>query len=186
MPRIGTTTVMMLLLLGLCSAPSHAEEEAYRLASGDVLEISVWRDETLSRELIVPPDGVISFPLIGDTKAAGKTVAELRQIITAEVSDYVPDPSVTVILVRATSLVAYVLGKVNKPGVFPIALDTNVMRVLSMAGGLTPFASAGNIVILRQEEGKSLKLPFDYKEVEKGGKLDQNIALKRGDVVVVP
>ena len=89
-------------------------------------------------------------------------------------------------LLRANSLTAYVIGKVNKPGQFPINMDTNVMQILAMAGGLNPYAVPGKILVLRQKEGKTTALPFDYNEVKKGEDLKQNIVLNRGDVVVVP
>lgn len=163
-----------------------AMEDAYRLGPSDILEISVWKDESLSREVVVPPDGVIAFPLIGDIPVKGVTVAALRALVTKRLAEFVPDATVTVMLLRVNSLTAYVIGKVNKPGQFPIDLETNVMQILSMAGGLNPFASSGNILILRQQDGKTVKMPFNYKEVEKGENLAQNIVLKRGDVVVVP
>jgi len=163
-----------------------AEESTYHIGPGDILEISVWKDEALSRELVVPPDGVISFPLVGDIDVTHMTVKALREAVKERLAEYVPDATVTVMLLAINSLKAYVIGKVNKPGEFPINLDTNVMQVLSMAGGLNPFASESNIIILRQEKGTPVKIPFDYEDVEDGDNLDQNILLKRGDVVVVP
>ena len=163
-----------------------ADEGKYRIGPGDVLEISVWKDESLYREISVPPDGVISYPLLGDIEAAGVTVTMLRKIITERLSEYVPDATVTVILKNVNSLQVYVIGKVNNPGQFPITMDTTVMQILAMAQGLNPFAAAGNITILRRRQNVTVKIPFSYKEVEKGGNLEQNIILKRGDVVVVP
>ncbi len=158
----------------------------YTIGPGDVLEISVWEDERLNRKVVVPPDGVISYPLIGDINVKGLTVADLRKIITQRLKDYISDANVTVILVEINSLKAYVIGKVNRPGEYPIGLDTNVMQILAMAGGLTPFASSDKIIILRKEKGKIIKIPFNYDEVVGGKNLEQNITLKRGDVVVVP
>ncbi|OAQ20538.1 polysaccharide biosynthesis/export family protein [Thermosulfurimonas dismutans] len=158
----------------------------YKIGPGDVLEISVWQDERLNRQVVVPPDGVISYPLIGDIKVTDLTVADLRRIITERLNDYVPDAIVTVMLVKINSLKAYVIGKVNRPGEFPINLDTDVMQILAMAGGLTPFASSKKIIILRREGDKIVKIPFNYDEVARGKNLEQNIILKRGDVVVVP
>jgi polysaccharide export outer membrane protein len=163
-----------------------AANSVYTIGPGDTLEISVWRDESLSREVIVPPDGVISFPLIGDVNVIGMTVAKLRQTVTKKLSDYVPDATVTVILKAFDSLRAFVIGKVKNPGMYPISLETNVMQVLSMAGGLNPYASENNIHILRQVKGDSVKIPFSYADVLKGRNLKQNIALQRGDVIVVP
>lgn len=163
-----------------------AIDSVYTIGPGDTLEISVWRDTSLSRDLVVPPDGVISYPLIGDINIIGMTVADLRNTVTKKLSDYVPDASVAVILKDFKSLHAYVIGKVKNAGLFPISLETNVMQMLAMAGGLNPYAAEGDIHILRQVQGRSVKIPFNYKDVLKGYNLEQNITLLRGDVVVVP
>jgi len=178
----------LLLIVGILNIVglALAAEKAYTIGPGDVLEISVWKDESLSRQLIVPPDGVISFPLINDITVNNLSVSALRQEISQRLNDYVPDATVTVMLVKINSLQGYVIGKVNRPGQFPINLETTVMQILAMAGGLNPFAATGKIFIIRQQSGKSIKIPFDYTAVEKGKNLEQNIALKRGDVVVVP
>jgi polysaccharide export outer membrane protein len=106
--------------------------------------------------------------------------------LAQKLSEFVPDATVTVMLTEINSLKAYVIGKVNAPGAFPITLETNVMQILAQAGGLTPFASGGSIKILRQKDSQITQIPFDYGEVEKGKNLEQNIILKAGDVVVVP
>ncbi len=163
-----------------------AESNSYKINPGDTLEISVWKDESLTREIVVPPDGIISFPLIKDIAVSNLTVEELRDIARKKLSAYIPDANVTVILRNTPSMTAYVVGKVNKPGQFPITLETNVMQILAMAGDLNPYAAGSRILILRQEKGQNIKIPFDYNEVKKGDNLKQNIFLKRGDVVVVP
>ncbi len=163
-----------------------AEEGRYYIGAGDILEISVWKDESLSREVVVPPDGIVSFPLIGDIDVTHMTVTRLREMVKQRLSEYVPDATVTVMLLAMNSLKAYVIGKVNNPGEFPISMDTEVMKILAMAGGLNPFASKGNILILRQKAGRTTRIPFDYGDVEDGDNLEQNIVLQRGDVVVVP
>lgn len=179
--------ILFSALFVISNAPALlAQETGYKIGPGDALEISVWKDEALSREIIVPPDGMISFPLVEGIDATNLTVSELRKVVKKRLSDYVPDATVTVMLLRANSLTAYVIGKVNKPGQFPINMETNVMQVLSMAGGLNPYASPNNIIILRQQAGENEKIPFRYKEVKKGENLEQNIILRRGDVVVVP
>ena len=163
-----------------------AESTGYHIGPGDILEISVWKEDSLSREVIVPPDRIITFPLIGDINISTMTVTDLRREISKRLKDFVPEATVTVMLRQINSLKAYVIGKVNKPGIFPIDLETTVMQVLAMAGGLNPFASDNKIYILRNENGVMKKIPFNYNEVEKGKKLAQNIVLRRGDVIVVP
>jgi polysaccharide export outer membrane protein len=163
-----------------------AAEKIYHLDSGDVIEISVWKDPELSRNLVVPPDGIISFPLIGSIDVTHLTVSELKKVVTQKLSEFIPDATVTIMLIEINSLKAYVIGKVNNPGEFTINLETNVMQILSMAGGLNPFASKGNVNIIRQQGNRIMKIPFDYGKVEKGKNLEQNILLQSGDVVVVP
>ena len=182
----GLVYLLVLVLVVFIRVAAWAQESTYMIGPADILEISVWKDESLSREIIVPPDGVISFPLIKDIDGTSLTVTKLREIVTKKLEEYIPDATVTVMLLKADSLTAYVIGKVNKPGQFPITLETNVMQALSMAAGLNPFADSDKIIILRQENGKNIKIPFDYDEVKKGENLEQNIVLKRGDVVVVP
>ena len=177
------------LLCFLISLPATGRTEDkidYHIGSGDVLEISVWKEESLSREVIVPPDRTIAFPLIGEIEVKEMTVSDLRREVTKRLNDFIPDATVTVMLRQINSLRAYVIGKVNKPGQFPIDLDTTAMQLLAMAGGLNPFAATGKIYILRHQEGKMIKIPFDYREVEKGKNLTQNIILRRGDVIIVP
>jgi polysaccharide export outer membrane protein len=174
------------LILIITIMPATAAEKAYHIGPGDVLEISVWKDPELSKQLVVPPDCNISFPLIGSINVSNLAVPELKKVIAQKLSEYIPDATVTVMLIEINNLKAYVIGKVNKPGEFPIEMDTNVMQILSKAAGLNPFASRGNIKILRQEGNKIVEIPFDYGQVEKGKNLEQNIILKAGDVIVVP
>jgi polysaccharide export outer membrane protein len=177
---------LIFLFVTIAATAVFAKDSTYNIGPGDILEISVWKDESLTRQLVVPPDGVISFPLIEDIDVTGLTVGDLRKTITEKLSEYIPDATVGVLFYQINSMKAYVIGKVNRPGEFPITMETNVMQVLSIAGGLNAFASKGNILILRQVDGKTVKIPFNYNDVEKGDELGQNILLQRGDVVVVP
>jgi polysaccharide export outer membrane protein len=174
-----------LTLLVFCSI-GFAAEKVYHIGPGDVIEISVWKDPELSRNLVVPPDGIISFPLIGSINVARLAVHELKNVVSQRLSEFIPDVTVTVMLIEINNLKAYVIGKVNNPGEFNIDMNTNVMQILSKAGGLNPFASAGNIIILRRNDNRIIKIPFNYGRVEKGKNLEQNIILKSGDVIVVP
>jgi polysaccharide export outer membrane protein len=174
--------VMLLFFVG----PVFVEGGDYQVGPGDVVEISVWRDDSLTRTVTIPPDGVVSFPLIGDFDASGKSVTDIRTIVTEKLREYVQDAAVNVTLLEINSMKAYVIGKVKKPGAFSVGMDTSVMQMLSMAGGLTPFASEKNIHILRTTGNDTLKIPFNYKEVLKGKNLQQNIPIQRGDVIVVP
>lgn len=170
MKRITFYLLILILSPGFFH-PALAQEGTYHIGPGDVLDISVWKDESLSRQIIVPPDGVISFPLIGEIDVTDITISKLREVVKKRLVEYVPDATVTVMLLQVNSLTAYVIGKVNNPGQFPINMETTVMQILAMAGGLNPFASSAHILILRREKGKTKKIPFNYKKVEKGKKL---------------
>ena len=159
---------------------------SYLIQPGDQLLISVWKEEDLIREVIVRPDGRISFPLAGEVMAAGDSVENLRLLISDRLEKYIPDPVVTVSVRQLSGNVVYVIGKVNRPGEFPIVRDVDVMQALSMGGGTSTYAALNKIKILRRENGKLTAIPFKYGDVEKGEDLEQNIVLKAGDVVVVP
>lgn len=161
-------------------------EDLYLLGPEDVLEVSVWKDAELTKEVIVQPDGYFSFPLVGQVPAQGRSVAQIQEELRGKLADYISSPVVTVLLRKVQSYTVYVVGKVNRPGAFVLGRKVNAMQALSMAGGMTPFASSGNILVLRVEKEEQQKIPFDYDEVAKGKNLVQNIELKTGDVVVVP
>ena len=161
-------------------------DPAYLIGPEDALEISVWRDETLKAAALVRPDGGVSFPLAGDFIVAGKTAAQVRDELVKRLEKFIPEPVVTVSVVRVSSYRIYVLGRVNKPGDFQVGRNIDVLQALSIAGGMTPFASEDGIRIIRKVDGKSTSIPFQYSRVRKGGDLSQNITLKSGDVLLVP
>ncbi|HEB77278.1 MAG TPA: polysaccharide export protein [Methylothermaceae bacterium] len=163
------------------------ENTAYRIHPGDTLLISVWREENLQREVIVRPDGGLSFPLVNDLQAAGKTLEELRAELTERLGRFIPDPVVTVEARQLLGNKIYVIGKVNRPGEFPVNRNVDVVQALAMAGGMTPYAAVNKIKILRRSgDGTLAAIPFEYGDIEKGENLEQNIVLQAGDVVVVP
>ena len=172
---------------GATSSPAATvNPSTYRLGAEDLLEITVWREDALKREVLVRPDGGISYPLIGEVQAAGKTVDQLREEITKRLEKFVPDAAVSVTVLKTGSQRIYVLGKVTKPGEFPVGRNVDVLQALSMAGGLTPFADQNGIRIMRREGERQSTLPFEYGRVVRGEKLEQNVLLRAGDVVVVP
>jgi len=160
--------------------------EEYRIGPEDVLDISVWKEPDLAREVLVRPDGGISFPLAGDIEAAGKTTTEIQAIITERLRRYIPEAVVSVSAAKLAGYRIYVLGKVNDPGELVPGRYLDVLQALTMAGGLTPYASRGKINIVRRSGEQLNVLRFDYADVERGRNLEQNILLKSGDVVVVP
>jgi len=184
-------TLAAILAFVFLPAQTFAEEidkpvDYYIIQPGDVLQVSVWKEENMALEVIVRPDGQISFPLIGEAPAAGNSIEHLRQTISDRLAKYIPDPVVSVSIQSLAGNTVYVIGKVNRPGAFPIARNVDVMQALSMAGGTATYASLNKIKILRRKNGKLSAIPFEYGEVEKGKHLEQNILLKAGDVVVVP
>ena len=165
---------------------STTATEAYTVKPGDVLSISVWKEPDLQSPVLVRPDGSFSFPLAGQMDARGKTVADLQALVTERLRKYISDPVVTVSVQEVKGNKVYVLGQVNKPGEFIVNPRVDVMQALSMAGGTTPFAALGDIVILRRSDAGQQALPFRYADVSRGRNLQQNIVLQAGDVVVVP
>jgi polysaccharide export outer membrane protein len=168
------------------ASAAEAEPEPYLIQPGDVLTIAVWKEPELLAEVIVRPDGGVSFPLAGDVNAAGDTVETLRLAIDGRLRKYIPDPVVTVAVKAVTGNRIYVVGKVARPGEFLLSRRMDVMQALAVAGGATPFADLNDIRILRRDDKRQSSLRFRYTEVERGKDLDQNILLQSGDTVVVP
>lgn len=182
---------LLLLALIACFVPgADAADvpvpEGYLLHSGDVLQVVVWKEQELQSEVLIRPDGGISFPLAGELSAAGHTVAELTHSLQERIRRYIPEAVVTVSVKTAAGSQVFVIGKVNHPGQFPLVGPLDVMQALSLAGGSTPFANLNGIRILRRGGGHQTSIPFRYRDVERGQHLGQNIILQAGDTVVVP
>jgi polysaccharide export outer membrane protein len=157
----------------------------YVIGADDTLHISVWKEPDLSETLPVRPDGKISMPLLNDVMAAGLTPLELKDSITEKLKKYIADPRVTVVVTAMNSRRIFVTGEVTHTG--PMALLPHMTMLQALAeAGFTQFANLKAIYVLRTENGKQEKLPFNYKEVVKGNRPEQNIVLKPGDTVVVP
>lgn len=166
--------------------PGPAPDSGYTLGPEDVLLISVWKDEQLTREVVVRHDGMISFPLVGDVQAEGRTVEDLRIDLAKRLIKYIPAVNLTVAVIKPLSYKVYVVGRVAKPGEYLVGHYTDVLQALSLAGGLTPFAVENDIKVVRRVMGQQQTFPFRYGDVRKGIDLEQNIILQRGDVVMVP
>jgi polysaccharide export outer membrane protein len=167
------------------ASPSVATE-SYAIGAGDLLSISVWKNADLTRVVQVLPDGMISFPLVGEIKVAGISVAQLKKNLQDKLTPFVPDPEISVEVQRVNSMIVYVIGRINRPGHFELVGNMNVLQALAMAGGLTPFAKRDGIKVLRNENDKTVEYVFDYDAVTMDENHVQNIRLRRGDVVVVP
>lgn len=170
----------------IAAPKSDAAADAYRIEPGDLLEIAVWREEGLEKEVLVRPDGGLSFPLVGNVQASGKSIEQLQSEVSEKLKRYIPDPAVTVAVKQLSGNKVYVIGKVNRPGEFIATRNVDVVQALSMAGGMTPYAAVNKIHILRRTGNKQSAIPFAYGDIEKGQDLEQNVLLRAGDVVVVP
>lgn len=168
------------------SLAAHAQQTGYIVKPGDVLEISVWKEPDLQRQVLIRPDGAFSFPLVGQVDARGKTVMDLNKIVSERLSRYIADAVVTISVQQINGNKIYVLGQVNKPGEFIVNPSVNIMQALSMAGGMTPFAASNDIIVLRGQGKSQTATPFRYADVVRGRNLEQNAELVAGDIVVVP
>jgi polysaccharide export outer membrane protein len=146
----------------------------------------VWKEPELTRQVIVMPDGRITYPLIGQVMAQGRTAAELRDSIAAKLKDYVTAPEVTVIVMQTLSQRIYVIGKINGPGPYPLEPNMTVLQALAAAGGFAEWADEKNVLIVRREGVKEIQIRFNYKAFVSGKDLEQNILLKPNDTIVVP
>lgn len=183
MPRF-----IWIALLAIAATFARAEGVPYRINPGDVLIVYVWNEKDLSQEVLVHPDGKIGLPLVGQLMAGGLTSEEVQNNIVDSLSKYLKDkPAVAVSIKQANGNQVYVLGKVNRPGNYPIVRPTDVMQALAMAGGLNSFAAENSINVLhRDKDGKQKAIKFRYSDVKNGDELNTNILLDGGDVVVVP
>jgi len=163
--------------------PNDAE---YKIGAQDVLRIDVWKEEQLTRTVPVRPDGKVTLPLMNDIQAEGLTPMQLAASISEGLKKYINNPQVTVTITEINSRRIYVTGEVARAGAFPLLPNMTVLQALSSSGGFTQFARLKNIYVLRVENGKQVKHPFNYKEVVNGKNPEQNILLEPGDVIVVP
>ena len=177
------------ILLGIfcaCVALNSSAQEFYLLNPGDILKISVWNEEALQQEVLVLPDGTISFPLVGILNVAAKTPEQVQNELKETLSRLIPDPEVNLTVISVSGNNIFIIGKVIRPGRFPMTSPTDVVQALSLAGGFTPYAKSDSIQILRRTGKKQLLIQFDYTKIAEGEALETNILLKSGDTIVVP
>ncbi len=183
--RFLLVTVLSFCALGNVSAASQSKN--YTVQPGDVLHVAVWKEEDLTLDVLVRPDGHFSFPLAGEINGNGKSAQQITAELSKKIQKYIPDPVITVSVVQILGNKIFVIGKVNTPGEFIMSHDIDVMQAMSMAGGASTFAGLNKIKILRRDKnGNQTAIAFRYADVEAGKNLDQNILLQPGDVVVVP
>jgi len=167
--------------------PGQVVADDYRIGSGDVLQISVWKEPDVSvPSVIVRPDGMITVPLLKDIDVAGRTPRQVETLIVDGLAKYINAPNVTVVVAASNSKKVYVIGAVRKEGPLPYTYRMTVMQALSEAGGLTDYAKRKKLYIIRTESGRDYRLDFNYDEVIKGERMEQNIPLLPGDTIVIP
>jgi polysaccharide biosynthesis/export protein len=168
------------------SSVQQGADPDYKIGPQDVLQIDVWKEPEITRTIPVRPDGKISLPLLNDVQAAGLTAMQLAGSIREGLTKYLTSPQVTVTVTQINSQRVYLTGEVARSGMIPLLPNMTVLQALSSAGGFTQFAKLKNIYVLRNENGRQVKYPFNYKAVVKGKNPEQNIQLRPGDVIVVP
>ncbi len=173
-------------LIILIFSSAVGAQEPYRLNAGDVLRISVWNEEALQQEVLVLPDGTISFPLVGIIKVSNRTPQQVQEELKQKLSRLIPDPEINLTVQAVEGNNIFIIGKVNRPGRFPMTSPTDVVQALSLAGGFTPYAKTKNIQILRRSGQKQKVIRFDYSRLAEGSGLETNILLQSGDTIVVP
>jgi polysaccharide export outer membrane protein len=161
-----------------------AAPETYRIGPEDMLQISVWKNDAMSRSVPVRPDGKISLPLVNDIQAAGLTASELREVLVKRMAEYMPSPEVSVIVSDIRSFKVSVIGEVARPGRYELKSWTTVLDVLALAGGFTQFASRSRIVILHPDGATMKRIAFNYNKIVAGEQ--ENFYLRNGDIVLVP
>jgi polysaccharide export outer membrane protein len=166
------------------SALTPEQRLSYVIGVEDELQISVWREPELSTVVVIRPDGMITLPLINDVKAVGLKTEELQNLLVEKLKNYVNEPQVTVIVRAIHSRKVYLIGQVGHQGTFPINGDMTMLELLAAAGGVGTFAKADSIYVLREQNGKKIRVPFHYKKAVEGK--SENLVLQPGDVVVVP
>jgi polysaccharide biosynthesis/export protein len=168
-------------------APEHAvAPENYVIGTEDVLSVVVWREQEMSGDVTVRPDGMITLPLVGDIRAAGLTTVALKKSIEESAARLITDPNVTIAVRQLNSRKVFITGEVQNPGTYPLTGPRTLMQLIALAGGLLEYADSNNIVTLRTVNGKQVSYKFRYKDVAQGKSLEQNIELQPGDTVIVP
>lgn len=189
------TVVLVALLAGLGTQLARAQQATrssdratpvYRIGSGDVLQLFVWKEPDLSRDITVRLDGKVTIPLLGDVEAAGQTPSDLSRDLSERLGRFLNAPQVTVGVVQTLSARYHVLGQVLKAGDFPLTRPTTVLQGLAAAGGFKDFAKTDSIIIIRLEGDQQISIPVNYKKLEGGRDMEQNVPLRPGDTILVP
>ena len=184
---LASTVFLTIVIAAASLAASPPDPSTYKIGAGDTLEILTWKEEDFSREeVLVRTDGMITFPLLNDIQAAGKTPLELKNEIETKLKDFVSNPVVTVTVVRSGSQKFYILGEVVNTGEYDLQKDLTVLQAFALAGGFTEWASKKEIILLRKEDGKEKTIRINYKDIIKGKDFSKNLKLQANDTIIVP
>jgi polysaccharide export outer membrane protein len=204
MRRLFGFAIIVALIFWVCISMAYSQEgkegaekkqpeprwmpasESYVIGPEDVLNIHVWKEEALSRNVLVRMDGKISLPLIDDVQAAGYTARQLKEILTKKLKEFIENPVVSVTVAEANSYKVYVSGQVRTPGVYRLRSETTLLQIIPMAGGFTDWANRKKILIIRKENGKEKRTTVNYKKIVQGDNPESNIILRAGDTIIVP
>lgn len=186
--KVKSLRLFALLFFSLLITDVYAKQsESYLVQPGDILQISVWKEADLQLEAAVRPDGILTFPLVGEVIVGDRSVEDITKTLEKGLHRYIADAVVTVAVSQTLGNKVFVIGQVNRPGEFVINRPVDILQALTMAGGMTPFAKRDRILVLRRgSDGKQEPIEFKYSNIEKGEKLEQNIILKSGDTVLIP
>jgi len=191
-PLQSITAVIAILTLLLTANILYAQDQSlstdeYRIGKGDILEIVTWKEPDFSREeIVVRLDGKISFPLLNDVQAAGRTTTELKSTIEKALKEYVSAPTVTVTVTNAASQRFYILGEVVNTGEYPLTKNLTVLQAFALAGGFTEWASKKEIILFRQVDGKEKVIRINYKDIVNDKDFSQNVKILADDTIIVP
>ena len=196
-PRVLVVTILALLAFAGAAPAQQAGKPAaepapgptldpYKIGPEDMLSITVWKNEAMSRTVQVRPDGMISMPLLDDVTAAGLTPMQLRDVLAKRLAEFIPNPDVSVIVTSVQSFKVSVLGEVSKPGRFDLKSWTTILDVIAQAGGFNQFAARSRIVVLRPTGKTMTRIPFNYNKMVSSGGEEDNFYLQPGDIVLVP
>ncbi len=184
--RFVLTTIIAFLFVTPHIAQATDDETAYRLNPGDQLHVSIWREDGMDRQLVVLPDGAITFPLAGRVMVAGKTSTEIEALLEAELAKTMRSPKATVAISAVDGNRAFLLGKVQRPGSYVLSAHMTVPQLISMAGGLAEFAKEGRIVIVRGTGSDAERIRVNLSKLLNGDTDQTDYTLKAGDLVIVP
>lgn len=187
-------TILLVLLLAsvlamtasLAQNPPPAATDAYLIGIGDVLKVSVWKEEELTTTIPVRPDGRISLPLVGEVEVVGRTPQAVGELLTTRYQDYVTSPGISVMVEEINSRQIFIMGEVQASGVYDLVQPTRLLQALAMAGGWTEFAKKDQVVVLREIDGTQQRTVVSVKDIQSGRQLDANMRLQPGDTIIVP